>query len=308
MDKNIRQPAVSVVMSVYNGERYLREAIESILSQSYKNFEFIIINDGSTDGSKKIIQSYKDARIQLINQQNRGLVPSLNTGIKTAKGRLIARQDADDISLPDRLQIQVSYLERNPNTVLVGSSMQVMDEASNIMHTHHVLLSDPELRQELLVRSPFAHGSVVFRREDAIQAGLYHTTHWPAEDYDLWLRLSTYGSLSNINQPLYIYRENTMGISSQNHKKQIAKTQAVQELAWSKRKDLLHGFTLNDKAYKPLDDGNVRVERIFDNISFIHRKAIQKKQLMLAVQLVPYVTQRKLQNSQLIRKLKRAIK
>ena len=114
------KPLISVVMSVYNGEKYLKRSIDSILNQTFKDFEFIIINDGSTDKSLEIIKSYDDDRIVLIDQENKGLTKSLNIGIKTASGKYIARQDADDVSLPDRLKKQVDFLEVREDVVLLG--------------------------------------------------------------------------------------------------------------------------------------------------------------------------------------------
>lgn len=270
-------------MSVYNGERYLKEAMDSVLRQTFKDFEFIIINDGSTDNSKEIIESYKDERIILINQKNMGLVKSLNTGILHANGKYIARQDADDVSVPDRFQKQIKFLEKRIDIVLVGSSMMVMDEASRIIHTHHVLLNNAELKQELLVRSPFAHGSVMFAREEAIAAGLYNEEGWPAEDYDLWVRLAVYGKYANINEPLYVYRENSAGISSQNQSKQLIKTKKLQDFAWSIKNKLISAEKIDFGAYQGLNDGQQRIIRIIDNTNVIFRKALKEKQLILAL-------------------------
>ena len=122
-------PKVSVVMSVYNSEPFIRDAIKSILGQSFQDFEFIIINDGSTDGSLQIIQSYGDSRIRITSQENLGLTKSLNKGIGIARGEYIARQDADDISEPSRLEKQVAVLEQNSRAVLVSSNIRYFSEA-----------------------------------------------------------------------------------------------------------------------------------------------------------------------------------
>jgi len=285
MGKAIDTPQLSVIMSVYNGERYLKEAIDSILLQTYKAFELIIINDGSTDTTEKIIQSYKDKRIRLINQENRGLVASLNTGIKHSAGKYIARHDADDVSLPTRIEKQIKFLEFNTKVVAVGSSMKVMDESSKVLHAHFVLLSDPELRQELFIRSPFAHGSVMFRKEAAIKAGLYKQSFWPAEDYEFWLRLSCYGLLANLNEPLYIYRESTESISGLNHSKQQEQVSRIQEVAWE-QKDLLIGKRIRLNQYLNLEGGHERVERILKNTTTIYKKALLEKNHFLAVKIL----------------------
>lgn len=278
-------PAVSVVMSVYNGERFLNEAVESILSQSFKDFEFIIIDDGSTDDSQKVLKKFAaaDKRVKLITQKNQGLVASLNRGIKEASGDYIARQDADDKSTPERLAKQIRFLEEHTATVIVGSSVHVMDGSGHILHQHAVLLNDPELRQELLIRSPFAHGSLMFKREEVIKAGLYDQASWPAEDYDLWLRLSEYGQLANLDEYLYIYREHDQGLSQKNLKVQEAKREAVQQKAWRQHGRLLPRKRIDLEAYKNLDMGQLRIERIIDNNVFISKQAWQHNQKSLAL-------------------------
>jgi len=307
MDKNIT-PAISVVMSIYNGAEYVRKAIDSILGQTFTDFEFIIVNDGSTDKTADILASYKDSRITVIAQNNQGLVSSLNRAIKKAKAPFIARQDADDYSQPTRLAEQLLYLHANPDTVIVGTSMQVMNNAGSIVHQHHVLLNDPELKQELLVRSPFAHGSVVFRKDAAIKAGLYKKDFWPAEDYEFWLRLSKYGKFANIDEPLYVYRENSQGISQSNQTLQHQKLNRIQALAWQ-RKDNLVGRKIKVSSYKKLADGHVRIERLIGNRQFITNKAMRHKQWafglrVLAATLLTPQTYRK-RAGKIVRKARR---
>lgn len=226
-----KQPLVSVVMGVYNGGKYLRESIDSILNQTYTDFEFIIIDDGSTDNSKDIIGSYGDPRIITVSRENRGLVSTLNEAIDLAKGEYIARQDDDDISSLDRLQKEVDYLNREKNIVLVGSSIGVIDENGDKTAEHRVLLNDLEIRAELSIRSPFAHGSVMFRRDAAVKAGVYRDAFWPAEDFDLWVRLSNQGKMANIDELLYLYRLNDQGISAQNTASQENQKQKIMLLA-----------------------------------------------------------------------------
>ncbi len=264
-----KTPKISVVMSVYNGERFLREAIDSILNQTYKDFEFIIVNDGSTDRSEKIIRSYKDKRIRLINQKNHGLVYSLNKGVKLARSDLIARMDADDVSEENRLEKQIKFIKTNKSVTLVGSSMTVIDESSKIKHIHHVLIDDPELKQELLVRSPFAHGSVIFDKKKFIKAGMYKISNWPAEDYGLWLDISKHGNFYNINEPLYRYRENSNGISSTNNHQQIMKSNQIRKKAYIIRGQLL-AKKIDFKKYIALDDGLPRLVRMLDDFKTIN--------------------------------------
>lgn len=206
-----KTPLVSVVMSVYNGEQYLREAIDSILSQTFTDFEFIIINDGSTDDTLKIIKSYKDPRIVVISRKNKGLVASLNEGIKRARGKYIARQDADDISAPLRFAMQVPYLEKG--AVLVSSAFAMFKKSPiEPFVTHYLLDDDIVLKRLINVKNPFAHGATMYKREVAVRAGLYRDVG-PVEDYDLWMRLMGAGETRFINQVLYSWRINSAGIT-----------------------------------------------------------------------------------------------
>ncbi|MEK7594259.1 MAG: glycosyltransferase [Patescibacteria group bacterium] len=269
---------VSVVMSVYNGEAFLRDAIDSILAQTYKDFEFVIVNDGSTDGSESIIKSYNDPRIKLFSQDNEGLVAGLNKGIEQSSGEYIARQDADDMSEPTRLQKQLGLLQADEELVIVGSSMKVMDGAGKVLHEHRVLLNDPELEQELLIRSPFAHGSVVFRKSAYDKAGGYTQDEWPAEDYGLWLRMASFGKFANVDEPLYVYRDNAAGISAQNSTQQDGKRDALRLKAWSTRKTLLPKHLLT-AGYVDLEMGQLQVERIASNLLFVLRKSLRRANL-----------------------------
>ncbi len=301
-------PEISIVMPVYNAEPYLKEAIESILNQTYDNFEFIIINDGSNDKSLEIIKHYKDSRIRFISRENRGLVLTLNEGIELAAGEYIVRQDADDRSTPNRLQLQLQYLKANQHTVLLGSSMDVMDESGAIKHRHAVLLNDPELRQELLVRSPFAHGSVIFQKKAAIESGLYRQQSWPAEDYDFWLRLSNYGKLANIDEALYVYREHSDSISNRQNTMQLAKTKEVHELAWLDRRRLISKQPINLRQYKTLDMGAQRIERIISNIQAVSRLALQKKDQRFALKNALLLARDPLSYRKMAGKIKRRIR
>ena len=275
MAKDLKQPSVSIVLSVYNGAMYLRESLDSLLNQSFKDFELIIINDGSTDDTAKILSSYKDDRIKMYEQDNLGLVSALNRGIGLASGKYIARQDADDKSEPKRLERQVASLEDNTELVVIGSSMSVMDETSKKKHVHKVLLNDPELKQELLVRSPFAHGSVMFKKDAFNRAGRYRQNEYPAEDYGLWLRLSEFGNFANFDSPLYVYRESDRSISSQNAELQDTRKHEIQNMAWTKRRHLL-AKRIDTSGYAELDMGQLRIDRITQNLTYVLGKSLRK--------------------------------
>lgn len=259
------RPKLSVVLSVYNGEQYIKESVDSLLAQSFKDFELIVIDDGSTDDTDKILKSYQDPRIKIYDQSNKGLVKSLNLGVELSGGEYIARQDADDRSEPERFEKQMAFLEANPKVVLIGSSMSVMGTDSKIKHEHRVLLNDPELKQELLVRSPFAHGSVVFRKAAFDKAGGYKQDDWPAEDYGLWLRMASEGLFANIDEPLYVYRETADSISSKNLELQEQKKHIIQKKAWLMRRSL-QSKKIDTSGYANLEMGQLRIERIEQNM------------------------------------------
>ncbi len=199
-------PKVSVLMSVHNGEKYLREAIESILNQTFKEFEFVIINDASTDNSLEIIKSYNDPRVRIINNpQNIGLTLSLNKGLKNVKGDYIARMDDDDISLPDRLKKQVAFMDQNPEIGVCGSWVKTIGETEGEIWKYPV--EHEVIRCNLLFKSVLAHSSVIFRREFLNLYKLkYNPKFCQAQDYDLWIRCSNYFKLSNLAEPLVLYR------------------------------------------------------------------------------------------------------
>ncbi|MEW6455193.1 MAG: glycosyltransferase [Acidobacteriota bacterium] len=209
-------PLVSVVMSVYNGENYLEKSIESILYQTFRNFEFIIINDGSTDSTGAILTRYQkiDKRIFVFNQENQGVIASLNRGCHLSKGKYIARMDADDISLPERLQKQVEYMELHPEIDFLGTSMELIDQ-NRIPLKKLCLPTMPGLiRWCLLFENCMSHASVMMRRSIIEKVGLYHIEAQHAEDYDLWTRASFKTKLANLPEVLLCHRIGVNNITS----------------------------------------------------------------------------------------------
>ena len=193
-------------MPVYNGEKYLRESIDSVLNQTFKDFEFIIINDGSKDNSLGIIKKYarKDKRIILINNpKNKGLQFSLNAGLKIAKGKYIARMDQDDISHTKRLEIQYDYLEKNPPIFLIGSSAIVIDENGNKLGVFKKYDNYKKIKKKLLKNNCIIHPLIMFRNEGV----LYREKFKMSEDYDFYLRLLSDGKkITNLPDFLLKYR------------------------------------------------------------------------------------------------------
>jgi glycosyltransferase involved in cell wall biosynthesis len=201
-------PTVSVVMSVYNGERFLREAVESILSQTFRDFEFIIINDGSTDGTASILAEYErnDPRVQVYPQENRGLIESLNRGCGLARGKYIARMDADDVALPDRLAQQVAFLEERPEIAVLGSAFDVVDACGRRLTTVALPLTDRGMREVQKYTGGFQH-STVLMRQDAFQAVQgYRKPFRYNDDHDLWFRLMERYQGANLPDTLMCYR------------------------------------------------------------------------------------------------------
>ena len=197
-------PRISVIMSVYNGEKYLREAIQSILGQTYTDFEFIIVNDASTDESLQIILGFSDSRIRLIiNDTNTGLTKSLNVALEQAKGEFIARQDADDISLPERFQKQLQHYEQHPETALLGTSHYIIDE-NGIAIGKRVIPADPSRNK--FYGSSFAHGSTMFRSEAIRKLGGYNELFRYSQDFDLWLRFARHYQVRGMPEKLYKLR------------------------------------------------------------------------------------------------------
>ena len=185
-------PRVSVVMSVHDCERYLRAAIESVLTQTFEDFELIVIDDGSTDGSAAILGSVTDPRVRLIsNARNLGLASSLNRGVGAARGEFIARLDADDIAMPDRLARQLAFMDANPHVALLGSWYVEISEDGEPLARRRLPTEHWDLRWHLCVTCPFVHSAVLWRRSMvAERVGGFDETIVYGEDYDLWRRLA----------------------------------------------------------------------------------------------------------------------
>jgi glycosyltransferase involved in cell wall biosynthesis len=209
-------PDVSVVMSVFNGEPYVARAIDSILTQTYRDFEFIIVDDGSDDHTLGILENYKDPRIRLISRQNRGLATSLNEGIAAARGRYIARQDADDVSRRDRLSLQLAFLEAHPEVGLLGTNYQLIDEQDREQYSTEFLTHWADLKIAAFLSNQFGHGSVIFRKGIFDTIGRYDPTARYVEDFDLWVRFNRVCGIANLAEPLYLWRVNPNGISFSN--------------------------------------------------------------------------------------------
>ncbi len=204
-------PRVTILMPVYNAERHLREAIGSILVQSFKPFEFLIIDDGSTDRSAAIIASYRDARIRYVrNEKNMGITATLNKGIALASCELIARMDADDVSHPQRLQKQFGYMKRNPECALLSTWAHVMSEDGKFIRIERYRSSF--YYYNLTFECWMYHPTVMFRKSAVERAGMYSMPY--SEDYDLFWRMSTQFFIANLPEPLLDYRISSTSLNT----------------------------------------------------------------------------------------------
>ncbi len=218
---------ISVLMSAYNGEAYLNEAIDSILGQTYTNFEFIIVNDGSTDNTLAILETYNDYRIRIINsEQNCGLIDSLNKGIAAAKGEYIARLDADDIAMPERLAKQVAYLRENPEIILLGSGAMLMDTKQNSITDTYYQHEQHCIPVHLLFRNIFIHSSIIVKTE-VLAAIKFDKDYYLAEDYIVWVQIAQKYKTASIKESLVKHRIHETNITKLKYDKHIATVQQI---------------------------------------------------------------------------------
>jgi glycosyltransferase involved in cell wall biosynthesis len=205
---------VSVLMPVYNGEAFIRQSIECILNQTYSDFEFIIVNDGSTDKTLDIINSFNDQRIILINQQNSGVAKALNKGLKHSSGKYIARLDADDLCTPDRLEIQLNFIKNNPEYIAIGSDVNYIDEEGNfIFRYYNPAYEYEEIKKNILGCCPFVHSSVIFLKQPVIEIGGYPEKAHSFEDHLLWAKIIKHGKIYNMKNVLVSYRFNISSVT-----------------------------------------------------------------------------------------------
>ena len=239
---------ISVVLAVYNGELYLKEAIDSILSQTYKDFEFIIINDGSKDSTAEIILGYNDPRIVYIdNEVNKGLVYSLNVGLSKSRGKYIARMDADDIALPQRLQTQFDFMEANPEVGISGTYVEeIFFEKPDIRKTQKFPEKDSEIKAFTFFQAPFCHPTVMMRKDLLEEKKLlYPKEYYRAEDYALWVELLEHTQAYNIPSVLLQYRKHETSetaLAGENEEEKNRILNAVQNVYFTQK-----GLSLNSK-------------------------------------------------------------
>lgn len=208
-------PTVSVVLSVRNGGTDLPKALGTILNQSFSDFELIVINNGSTDGTRKFLDQVTDPRVRAYHQEDHGLAAALNLGISLARGRYIARQDHDDWAIPTRIEKQVTFLDSNPDHALIGTRAEIWvgNHPTGRFHDHPT--DDADLRFGLLFNNYFVHSSVMMRKAAVDEVGGYSTdrSRQPPEDYELWSRMARRFRIANLPERLTIYREMSTSMS-----------------------------------------------------------------------------------------------
>lgn len=218
----MRTVPISVVMSVFNGEAFLGQAIESILDQSFLDFEFLVVDDGSTDSTPKIISEYahRDKRMRVVTHDNKGRAESLNIGIGLASGRYIARMDADDVALRHRLEKQIEFMEQNPEVGVLGGAYDLINGNSDVVNCVRPPLEDAELRSLMLRYNPMCHPTVVMKKDIALASGGYRAALLDADDYDLFLRMAERSKLANLQESVLQYRIHAGQVSVRNLKHQ----------------------------------------------------------------------------------------
>jgi len=256
----MNDPNVTVLMPVYNGEQYLREATESILGQIFRDFEFLIINDASTDHSTSIIESYNDPRIRLAhNEMNLGLAKTLNKGLDLARGEYIARMDCDDISLPERLKKQVNFLDENRDIGLCGTWARTIGAVESIWRYP---IDDAHIRSRMFFENVVVHSSALFRKDLLKEQGLiYDEAYTCAQDYEFWVRISRHTNLANLDDILVLHRIHNESLGTINREGQKEATNRIRR---SQIEEL--GISPNQKevsVHNDLGSWNLRCRRSF---------------------------------------------
>ena len=269
-------------MPVYNSEKYIVDALFSVLKQTYDDFEFIIIDDASTDNSTKLIKNIKDTRIKLyINELNRGISYSLNRGLQICKGQYIARMDSDDICAPDRFKMQLEFMDNNPMTDICGTNIALINNTGDFINEHTYSSIDKNIKTDLFFgMTPLAHSSVMFRKSFVDKYGLYYKNGaMYAEDYDLYCRYCERCTFSNIPETLLYYRQHNLSVSKQY--KKIQRLNARQSL----KKHLSNmglkcseiEFQSHCSFYLPMQTDNVSYKDIHNWIDLLRTFNAEKK-------------------------------
>jgi GT2 family glycosyltransferase len=247
-------PQVAVIMSAHNAERFLRPAVQSILEQTFTDFEFVVIDDGSTDRTKEILDEYaaSDERLRVISRPRTGYPKALIEGIAASSAPLIARMDADDVSMPRRLEWQVRAFEADPKLVLLGGAYEYIDEAGRKIRRWEPAFDHDTLDRDAMERgNPFCHPLVMFRRDVYEQLGGYDPALEPAEDLDLWLRMAERGRVACLPDLLLQYRQHAGSVSQQKQTRQLEMIALARQRAGERRKVAV---STHVEPWRPISD------------------------------------------------------
>lgn len=259
---NPSSPVVSVCLAVYNAEIYVAKAIDSILQQTFTDFELLIVDDGSSDRSLDILKAYaaKDSRIVLHHQENQGQPATRNRMLRMAKGELIAVMDADDIALPDRLENQVAFLQTHPAVVWVGGAFDIMDDRGRFLTTMRMAEANEQI-QTLLKdgHTSFLHPTAMIRKTALQQVGGYDERYVTAADLDLWLKMTEIGDVANLPQSVIKYRVHAKSISQRNQEQQWQNAAQAFDESWQRR-GLTRTFEVTGCRLRPLPTKDSQLE------------------------------------------------
>jgi glycosyltransferase involved in cell wall biosynthesis len=265
-------PRVSVLLPTHNAASHVRGALRSVLNQTFADFEVLVVDDGSADGTREIVESFEDDRVRLLIRDETGLASALNHGIEAARGEYVARQDADDRSAAERFERQVAFLDAHPSVAMVGTGARLVAETEGDAGRRHVL-ARPTV-QDLEDRNRFVHGSVMLRASALRRVGGYDEFFDVSEDYDLWLRLAAAYPVRNLNEPLYLLHLRTESVYAS-------------RLEASK----LYGRYATRRAKNALPDGleeritSEGIEALYDDFSATERRAYHAE---LGLELLRY--------------------
>lgn len=290
---NNRNIPVTVLMPAYNAASYIGAAIQSVLNQSFEDFELLVVNDGSTDETAAIVRSFKDERVVLLNQENGGVAKALNTGLHKARGKYIARFDADDICYADRLMQQFQFMENNTDHVLTGSDVDYITEQGVFLFHHHCFAyTHNDIEKKMHFYCPFIHASVMYRKDIVLELGGYNPMAHNFEDYLLWTQLIRKGKVNNLPQSLIMVRLNPGSVTIDEKwrgrrfrqlKKQIIIHSGVSPMQEKELLDIIHRQNSNwfkTGAYYAL----VGKKYLVNN----YQPMLARENLRLAIQTNPY--------------------
>jgi glycosyltransferase involved in cell wall biosynthesis len=278
-------PAVTVLMPVRDGARFLDEALDSVFAQTFEDFELLVVDDGSTDSTPDLLARRQDPRLRVVPAAGRGLVAALQQGLTATHRPYVARMDADDVSEPQRLERQVGIAQERPRAALVGSWVTVIDESGRTLRSDVLPTRHTDLARRLLLRNSFAHGSVLLRREAIEDVGGYRDDYGANEDYDLWRRLARSWELACVPEPLYRYRVHGAAVT-QTDPARVALRERLRDEIWRDTPRLIdvRDTVRSGRIYRSLDPAVYR-DHVADQRA-LAREALRRRKPLLAAHSV----------------------